>query len=129
MWHRDNRLGSRDFSLNRLGRRDFSLNRGLRLGLHFLVRWWFPEWPNCDHRNGETYAQNNRHHRRWASGAAPHFVHTVCICLVASLGMLIHSRSYQILTALKGSDDAALDSDAPFEIGVPIPFSFSLVKP
>jgi len=93
------------------------------------MRSWFPEWPNRDHRNGETYAQNNRDHRRWASGAAPQFVHTVSICLAASLGMLIHGRSYQILTALKVSDDAALDSDAPFEIGVPIPFSFSLVKP
>jgi hypothetical protein len=100
------------------------------LGLHFLVRSWFPEWPNRDHRNGETYAQNNRDHRRWASGAAPHFVHTVSICLAASLGMLIHSSSYQILTALKVSDGAgARFCDAPFEIGVPIPFSFSLVKP
>jgi len=72
------------------------------------MRSWFPEWPNRDHRSGETYAQNNRDHRRWASGAAPHFVHTVSICLAASLGMLIHSRSYQILTALKVSDEAGL---------------------
>jgi len=80
------------------------------LGLHFLLGSWFPEWPKRDHRNGETYTQNNRDNRHWASGAAPHFVHTVSICLAASLGMLIHSRSYQILTALKVSDDAGLDS-------------------